>query len=140
MHLTQLMVICSLAVASCGSSRESAANDKMTDSATKENTMTAPNQDNKYRLIVSFISIGEGTDPDARKVMDGVLENWNKKIGKTIAMEAVPWGREGEVDFCFRLSELSSEDQASFINEMKKAMEGRKLIQFAENQEGRFKN
>jgi hypothetical protein len=50
-------------------------------------------------------------------------------------MEAVPWGREGEVDFCFRLSELSSEDQASFINEMKKAMEGRKLIQFAENQE-----
>jgi hypothetical protein len=95
MHLTQLMVICSLAVASCGSSRESAANDKMTDSATKENTMTAPNQDNKYRLIVSFISIGEGTDPDARKVMDGVLENWNKKLVKPLQWRLFP-GEEKE--------------------------------------------
>lgn len=140
MYLTQLLVICSFVVASCGTSKESAANEKVTDSSSKNNTMTAPGQDNKYRLIVSFISIGEGTDPDARKVMDGVIENWNQKTGKTIAMEPMPWGREGEVDFCFRLAELSSEDQVSFISEMKKAMEGRKLIQFAENQEGRFKN
>ncbi len=140
MHLIQLLMICSLTIAACGSSKKSTEKEKVSDQAANQNSMTTQSQDNKFRLIVSFISIGEGTDPDARKIMDGVIEKWNKKSGKTIEMESMPWGREGEVDFCFRLSELSSADQATFVQEMKKAMEGRSLIQFAENQESRFKN
>jgi hypothetical protein len=140
MQLIQLLIISSLAIAACGSSEKTAKQEKSTEPTTNSTTMTAPNQENKYRLIVSFISIGEGTDPDARKIMDGVIEKWNQKTGKSIEMVAMPWGREGEVDFCFRLNELSTDDQVTFVKDLKKSMEGRSLIQFAENQEGRFKN
>ena len=140
MHLIPLLIICSLTVTSCGSSKKSTETTTVSEQASQTNNMTKTNQDQPYRLIVSFISIGEGTDPDARKIMDGVVEKWNQKTGKTIEIESMPWGREGEVDFGFRLNELSPADQTTFVQEMKKAMEGRSLVQISENQVGRFKN
>jgi hypothetical protein len=91
-------------------------------------------EDTKYRLIVSFISIGEGIDHEARKKMDQVIENWQNKTGKTIVMENYPWGREGEVDFCFHLKELSAQDQAAMAREMRTVFNGNQLIQISEFQ------
>ena len=91
-------------------------------------------QANMYRFIVSFISIGEGTDRTGRETMDGVLASWEKKKGGSIAFEAVPWGREGEADFCFNLKELTSNEQEMFISDMKTAFKGRSLVQMSENQ------
>lgn len=89
---------------------------------------------NNYRFIVSFISIGEGTDRNGRETLDGVLASWEKKKGAPIAFESVPWGREGEVDFCFNLKELSKKEQELFVADMKSAFNGRSLIQMTENQ------
>jgi hypothetical protein len=89
---------------------------------------------NNYRFIVSFISIGEGTDRNGRETLDGVLASWEKKKGAPVAFESVPWGREGEVDFCFNLKELSKKEQELFIADMKTAFNGRSLIQMTENQ------
>ncbi len=89
---------------------------------------------NNYRFIVTFISIGEGTDRKGRETLDGVLASWEKKKGAPIAFESMPWGREGEVDFCFNLKELSAKEQELFVADMKTAFNGRSLIQMAENQ------
>lgn len=127
----------------CGSSKETSKTESSSGNQSTENTASQASttdnamnqtQETKYRLVISFISIGEGTDPDARKIMDGVIAKWENKTGKKIEMETYPWGREGEADFCFHLKELSASEQASFIEEMRKAMDGRSLIQMSENQ------
>jgi hypothetical protein len=51
-----------------------------------------------------------------------------------LKQESFPWGREGEVDYCFQLSELNNSDQQSFINEIKSSIGTSKLVQVAENQ------
>ncbi|MBL0341777.1 MAG: hypothetical protein IPP71_13060 [Bacteroidetes bacterium] len=90
--------------------------------------------ENMYRFIVSFISISEGTDRTARPELDGILASWEKKMGKPITYESVAWGREGENDFCFKLNELSAEEQQSFVNEVRTAFKNRSLIQITENE------
>ena len=140
-------------VASCGNSKDAAKNESNPSpvqseaaapattpsdgQSTSENSMTfhsnAP-KDQNYRLIVSFISIGEGIDAKGREMLDRTVESWNKKLGKTIEMESVPWGREGEVDFCFILNELTPEEQVSFVNEIKTIYKDKTLIQVSENQ------
>lgn len=87
-----------------------------------------------YRLIISFISIGEGTDGEARKLMDNLLGIWAEHNQVTLKYDTFHWGREGEVDFCFRLNELNTELQDAFVSEMKEVMKERKLIQITENQ------
>jgi hypothetical protein len=89
---------------------------------------------NFYRLIVSFISIGEGTDRQGRETLDGVLADWKTKKGKEITFESIAWGREGENDFCFRINNLSAKEQELFVADMKSAFKGRSLIQITENQ------
>ncbi len=89
---------------------------------------------NFYRLIVSFISIGEGTDRQGRETLDGVLTDWKTKKGKEITFESVAWGREGENDFCFRINNLNEKEQQMFVSDMKTAFKGRSLVQITENQ------
>ncbi len=137
--------------AACGSSKTGAATDNEpattgsvattpeTSPSAMENTMKTMPADSNYRFIVSFISIGEGTDPKAREMMDRILNSWNAKTGKTIDMETTPWGREGEVDFCFPLTELDASEQAAFIDEFKAVFEGKSLVQLSENQPCRHK-
>lgn len=87
-----------------------------------------------YRLIISFISIGEGTDGDARQLMDNLLGIWAEHNQVTLKYDSFPWGREGEVDYCFRLNELNTELQDAFVSEMREVMKDRNLIQITENQ------
>ena len=124
----------------CGSTKEAPTSESTkTDITTSTATMATPNQDLNsqavnYRVIVSFISIGEGTDATGREIMDGVLNSWKEKKGKPIEMESIPWGREGEVDFCFILKELSEKEQTEFADQMKSAFKDKNLIQITENQ------
>lgn len=92
------------------------------------------NQDESFRLIVSFISIGEGPDFKSKAAMDNVLIKWESRLGQKIDFEQVPWGREGEVDYCFQLKTLSSIQQSELITELRSAIGGSQLVQFAENQ------
>lgn len=107
-----------------------------TEAAHEEVMMTDQDKqsDNIYRLIVSFISIGEGTDRNGKAKLDAVLESWKQKTGKLITYEPISWGREGETDFCFKINELSAQEQELFAADMKKAFDGNQLIQITENQ------
>src|SRR5688572_16103050 len=56
----------------------------------------------KYRFLVSFYSIGQGIDGDVQqKFLD-----WVNGYAKKVVFEEAHWGREGEVDYCFKLTEL----------------------------------
>jgi hypothetical protein len=144
--------------ASCGTSKESTKNTSTESTATDSkanntakvessstttnnstNEIVAVNSVDSYRLIVSFISIGEGIDSKARQSLDSMLNSWKEKKNKEIIAEMMPWGREGEVDYCFKLNELSAQEQTDLVNEVMTAFKGNSLVQISENQPARHK-
>ena len=82
-----------------------------------------------YRLHVSFISIGQGIDDDMRQKFIDWVNNFPKKI----AFEEAFWGREGEADYCFKLSEFSASEQEDFIKKAKELLLGSNLVNINEN-------
>jgi len=92
-----------------------------------------------FRLVVSFISIGAGTDPDAKVLLDKFISEYVAKSGKSVKYIMIPWGREGEVDCCFNMNELTASEQKDFIESLKVEMKGKELIQINENARNRFK-
>ena len=82
-----------------------------------------------YRFIVSFISIGSGSDATAMSKLEKIVKEYSGKA----SFEVVSWGREGEKDYCFSLNEMNSSDQTKFIERVKKELANNNLVQFREN-------
>lgn len=100
----------------------------------KPTTDAKPASDMKYRFNVSFISIGSGVDYKAKDKYDAFVLDFAKRNGNVkLKHETSPWGREGEVDYCFSLSELNARQQGAFVQESKALLKDNKLVQFAEN-------
>ena len=102
--------------------------------------MTAPASDAEkelpdsvYRVIVSFISIGEGTDAKAKEQLDELVNNHQRDFGMPLASEEFRWGREGEVDYCFKMKDDNSKAKDSFVRELRAKFAGNKLVQIEEN-------
>jgi hypothetical protein len=57
------------------------------------------------------------------------LESYQPKLNPIIT----PWGREGEVDFCFTLNELSTNQRKKFIKEVRELLKDCKLVHIYEN-------
>jgi hypothetical protein len=74
----------------------------------------------KYRVVVSFTSPGSGIDGERYDK----IENYIKTHPKKPAFEILPWGREGERDIALNLKELSTSEQKTFIEELKKMAQG----------------
>lgn len=98
----------------------------------KQNQM---NNEQNFRLVVSFISKGAGTDGKAHEKFKEFLENYNPKV----EFEFTPWGREGEKDYCLKLGELSKENQERFVNEVKTLVGSSDRVFIVENSECRHK-
>ena len=90
-----------------------------------------PAKENNYRLIISFVSAGSGIDGKTQqKVMAFITMHSSKP-----AYETFKWGREGEVDYCMHLKELSSSKQKVFVKNVKKLIKGKELVLLLENQD-----
>lgn len=100
-----------------------------------QSTVSASEQTSLCRLNVSFISTGEGTDLEARKAFLDCVSAFEKKQKLKLVYEVVSWGREGEKDYCFRLSELNQAQQKEFIAECRKVLKNSNLVQLDENVE-----
>lgn len=87
-----------------------------------------------WRLIVEFFSIGEGTDMEAKKHFDHYLSQWNADGNPKVNFVTVPWGREGEVDFCFTLAGMSSDQQQKFIDGLRETLRFSRLVRLTENE------
>ena len=101
--------------------------------STTSNSSSITEESNKsaiYRLIVSFYSTASGIDQKAKQA----FTEWIKKDYSSIAMEATPWGREGEVDICFSLKGMSSDEQSNFVNKAKENLSNAKNVHFYENE------
>ncbi|MFM9055090.1 MAG: hypothetical protein ACKOQY_00145, partial [Bacteroidota bacterium] len=92
-----------------------------------------------FRLVVSLISIGEGTDPEGMRLIERYVEDFGKLSGKPLSYVLIPWGREGEVDCCFALNELTPALQVQFIEGLNERAKGRNLLQINENARNRFR-
>ncbi len=86
-----------------------------------------------YRLIVSFISFASGIDHRVKKEIDEFILNYEKEKGLRLSKEMVRWGREGEVDYCFKLTEISEDDQEGFISEINSLAKKSKQVQVRQN-------
>ena len=80
--------------------------------------------------VVSFISIGAGIDNDTAQEFEEFL----KTKYPDLSYEANPAGREGEIDYCFDLSDLSSSEQAAFQAESSEILQKSKLVQTSEQE------
>lgn len=88
---------------------------------------------NIYRLTISFISIGSGTDGKARQEFLNYIQDFETKRNIKIGMETAKWGREGETDYCLKLAELNSDEQAKLISDIKELLKTSKLVRYSEN-------
>ena len=112
---------------SCKSHKESTTSGSSATGSTEASATKAET----YRLIVYFMSKGNGANSDQRqKFLDYVAQHPKKPEYKSVM-----WGREGETDYCFKLSELSKKEQTEFVDAVKKIVEGTTLAVIKENAE-----
>ncbi|MGD0710852.1 MAG: hypothetical protein ABR968_06680 [Bacteroidales bacterium] len=94
---------------------------------------TGPAAPTTYRAIVSFGSSGSGIDSKTVASLESYIINFGKAEGKTISYDKVPYGKEGEIDYCFPLTELSKGKQGDFVNGLNNVIKSAKLVTVKEN-------
>jgi hypothetical protein len=85
------------------------------------------------RLMISFFSIGSGSEYKLIAELEDTIASYSDRTGKKIDFVVTPWGREGEKDFSFKLKELTREEQADFINRVKQITQKGKWVHLYEN-------
>lgn len=127
-----LVALASLSFAFTNCKSKKSATASSNNNLTQESKMTTqtPEKDTDYRLIVSFISKGAGPDGKKQPEFIKYIDSHKKKP----AYAVVRWGREGEADYCFKLSEMSASEQTEFINKVKEIVNGSDLVFVNENQ------
>ncbi|MFN0189568.1 MAG: hypothetical protein ACKVQV_12780 [Bacteroidia bacterium] len=157
MRTTYIIAFAALTISlsACKSSKDSGENAEKTETQVTDPTPSNPSRPlvsmevwtreqaklgpDTFRLVVSFISFGAGTDPDARALLEAYVYDYKLKNDKVVSYFMIPWGREGEVDCCFPLEELNASEQKNFIVGLNKVIQGKELIQINENMKSRFK-
>lgn len=125
------LAICSLvllSIVSCKNKKNATAASKTTTQTTTTNSTTPPTEDS-YRLVVEFFSIGQGIDGKSNDEFVKFLDSYPKKIAYT----PTHWGREGEIDYCLKLSELSTSEQSDFVKKAQEILSSSKLVHINEN-------
>lgn len=85
------------------------------------------------RFIVSFISIGSGTDREAIRQFEAYVLKFEEKNKVKLNVQKTNWGREGEIDYCFKLSEVKAKQQEAFIEETKELLKNSTRVRYMEN-------
>ena len=99
----------------------------------QKESVNAVLSDSVFRFGVSFISIGGGIDRQAKQKFDQYIEEFNSLNKVNLKIEIIKWGREGETDYCVKLSQLNSDEQAKFISSIKEIIKTSKLVRYSEN-------
>lgn len=78
----------------------------------------------KFDFVVSFASIGAGIDDQTRSDVVALLEN----LGDDVHYTEVPWGMEGEVDYCIDLTEEAKIRAPRIENDFRRVLERGKYV------------
>lgn len=92
-------------------------------------TQTGTDPVENYRVTISFASRGSGID----HATQATFLKWMGEFQPHVVYEETHWGREGEVDYCLKLSELSTKDQERFVKEARSQLGNKDLIFLKEN-------
>lgn len=132
MRIIQIFISFTLLLFACKSNKSAVKQENKVTPSEQKTTSETLDVDS-YRFIVSFISMGGGPDIKVLKAFTDYVSEYNAKTGKTIVFERFGWGREGESDYCFKLSEITSTEQVEFIKGVNKLINGSKLVHVSEN-------
>ena len=101
------------------------------DSVLKKNLEVAVQE--PFRLVISFISIGSGINLSAKEKLENYLQLNELLKMKNPEIERNPWGREGEVDFCMKLSSFTSIEQEKIVKGIREQLKNQEHIFIEEN-------
>ena len=87
----------------------------------------------EYRIIFSFISYGGGTDFKVIEEFKKYIDDYNTKHKMQADPEIVTWGREGEVDYCFKMDNMTKAEQDNFLTGAAKILTKTKRLNVTEN-------
>jgi hypothetical protein len=96
---------------------------------------TSPKAEKASTLLVSFYSIGGGIDVKNAQSFDNFISAYKTERGKSIVYDRVPWGREGELDYCVSFADLNAEETKQFIDVSKEKIQDCKMVHFKINGE-----
>lgn len=91
------------------------------------NPVEAAPDSNVVRLVVSFISKGEGIDYKTKEE----FEKW-LAMREKFTYETTNWGREGEVNYCFRMTGISTREQDIFVRDVRTFLTDKSLVLVSE--------
>lgn len=117
-----------VAIVACNSTKKTT--ESKSQNQVSQNTILP---DSIYHFTVSFISIGSGTDKKARQQFSQFIDQFSEKNNLKINVELTKWGREGETDYCLKLSELNKQQQDKFIADTKELLKTSTLVRYYEN-------
>ena len=113
-------------MSSCASSKANS-NENMNRTVQEEAEITT------YYFTVSFVSIGEGIDINAKKNFDDFITYFEENKDIELDFEMISWGREGEVDYCFQLDKSAS-THTQFLKDAKQNLKASKLVRFMDKE------
>lgn len=94
-----------------------------------DTTKKSTEDPNSYGFVVSFFSPGNGIDSNTKDAYDKFLEGYKSKV----ETEQYRWGREGEIDYCLKLSKLSAAEKKDFIAKSRAILEKSDRVHIYEN-------
>jgi len=128
MKITVVLILFLFGFVACNTSKKTTETKSQNQVSQKK-----PLPDSLYRFTVSFISIGSGTDKNAKQQFIQFIQQFNKKNNVKVNAEIANWGREGETDYCLKLSELNKQQQNQFLTETKEILKSSTLVRYEEN-------
>lgn len=138
-----MIAISLIGTASCQTSKQNKPTGTSTKKKQAETVKTSTNSNqasgDTYRFIVSFISKGSGIDSKTNEKFTKFVAEFEQKKGLVLSKDIINWGKEGESDYCFKLSELNANEQITFINESKSLLEESDLVITEENKISKHK-
>lgn len=94
---------------------------------------SSPKGEKPSTLLISFYSIGGGIDVKNAQSFDNFISEYKTQSGKSVAYERVPWGREGELDYCVSFTDYKPEETEQFIEASKAKIQDCKMVHFKIN-------
>ena len=91
----------------------------------------------KYHLVVSFFSRGQGVDSETHKSFKEFITPYDS-TGQ-ITADKYHWGREGETDYCIRFVSLDAAKQQEFTTQAKAILARSTLVHVEENADCKHK-
>jgi len=85
----------------------------------------------KDSLVVSFISIGAGTDHKAKDKLDNYVKDFQSREKTTLTPTTRRWGKEGEVDYTYPLNGLSRKQCKAFVEGIEVMFRDNQLVKIS---------